>query len=161
VEGERKPFPVVQTSFDERDGQFSPDGHWVAYQSNESGRVEVYIQPFLGPGSKQQVSTTGGAQVRWRHDGRELFYIALDGRLMAVSIRAGADGQSLDIGSPQPLFTTHVGGALQAANRQQYVVSHDGTRFLMNTVREGSAPPITVILNWRPLGSSALAAARP
>ena len=80
LDGDRKPFPVVQTTFEERDGQFSPDGKWIAYQSNESGRVEIYVQPFPGTGRKERISTSGGTQVRWRRDGKELFYIALDGR---------------------------------------------------------------------------------
>ncbi len=87
LDGDRKSFPVVQTKFNERDGQFSPDGKWIAYQSDESGRWEVYVQPFVGPGGKLQISTNGGAQVRWRRDGKELFYIGLDNRLMAVPIR--------------------------------------------------------------------------
>ena len=83
MEGNRMPFPVVRTNFDDRDGQFSPDGRWIAYQSNESGRFEIYVQPFPGPGTMQPILTRGGAQVRWRRAGRELFYIALDGRLMS------------------------------------------------------------------------------
>jgi len=146
VDGDRKPFPVVQTNFDERDGQFSPDGKWIAYQSNESGRVEIHVQPFPGPGAKTTISTNGGAQVRWRRDGKQLFYIALDGRLMAVPIRLG---QSVEAGEPVALFDTHVGGAVQANLRQQYMVSPDGQRFLMNTFPdEAPASPITVILNW-------------
>src|SRR5213083_2964398 len=104
LDGDRKPFPVVQTDFEERDGQFSPDGKWIAYQSNESGRFEIHVQPFSGSerqvSGKWQVSTTGGAQVRWRHDGKELFYIALDGRLMAVPIRLASDGQSIEAAAP-------------------------------------------------------------
>src|SRR4029077_10956211 len=111
VEGTRQPFPVVQTMFEERDGQFSPDGNWIAYQSNESGRTEIFVQSFPGPGGKSQVSTGGGAQVRWRKDGRELFYIALDGKLMAVPIRQSADGRPLEAGTPVALFATRVGGA--------------------------------------------------
>jgi serine/threonine protein kinase len=149
VDGERKPFPVAQTNFEERDGQFSPDGKWVAYQSNESGRTEIVVQPFPAPGSKLQVSTNGGAQVRWRHDGKELFYVAFDGRLMAVPIRIGVDGQSVETKPPVPLFATRIGGAIQGTARQQYDVSADGQRFLMNTVTEAATPPITVILNSR------------
>ncbi len=151
MDGERKPFPVVQTNFEERDGQFSPDGKWIAYQSNESGRVEIVVQPFPGPGGKLQISTNGGAQVRWRANGKELFYIALDGRLMAVPIRLPSNGQSVEADAPVPLFPTRVGGAVQGTNKQQYVVSADGQRFLMNTVvTEAGASPLTVILNWKP-----------
>src|SRR5262245_13801410 len=96
LDGDRKPFPVVRTDFEERDAQFSPDGKWIAYHSNESGRFEVYVQPFLTPGDTQktkvQISTSGGAQVRWRSDGHELLYIAMDDRLMAVPMRRSANG---------------------------------------------------------------------
>ena len=102
--GERKPFPVVQTPFDEAAGQLSPDGRWVAYQSNESGSVEIYVRPFPGPGGQWQVSTAGGSQPRWRSDGKELFYVAPDARLMAVPIAVGADSQTLESGAPVPLF---------------------------------------------------------
>lgn len=146
-----KPFPVVHTNFDERDGQFSPDGKWIAYESNETGRYDVYLQPFPGPGVKLPVSVSGGAQVRWRRDGEELFYIALDGRLMAVPIQSSTSGQP-GVGTPVPLFPTRVGGAIaQGVTRQQYAVSPDGQRFLMNTVPEDETlPPITLILNWKP-----------
>ena len=150
MNGDRKPYPVVQTNFDERDAQFSPDGKWIAYQSNESGRFEIYIQPFPGPGSKLQVSTNGGAQVRWGPHGKELFYIALDARLMAVPIRLASNPQTAEPGSPTPLFATRVDGALQGNFMQQYDVSSDGLRFLMNTITEEAASPITVILNWNP-----------
>jgi serine/threonine protein kinase/Tol biopolymer transport system component len=148
MSGDGKPFPVVQTNFEERDAQFSPDGNWIAYQSNESGRTEVVMQPFPGPGGKHQISTDGGAQVRWRADGRELFYIAADGRLMAVPIRYSSDGKSVEPGAPVPLFATRAGGAAVTTNKQAYVVSPDGQRFLMIVVEE-SASPIAVILNWK------------
>jgi eukaryotic-like serine/threonine-protein kinase len=147
MDGDRKPFPVVQTDFEERDGQFSPDGKWVAYQSNESGRMEIYVQPFSG-GRRELISAGGGAQVRWRHDGKELFYIALDGRLMAVPIRLNPG--SIEAGVPVPLFTTNVGGAVQAGNLQQYAVAPDGQRFLMSAITDVRTPAVTVILNWKP-----------
>jgi dipeptidyl aminopeptidase/acylaminoacyl peptidase len=105
VQGDHTPIPVVQTRFPTRDAQFSPDGKWIAYQSNESGRSEIYAQPFPGPGERVPITTTGGAEVRWRGDGKELFYIALDERLMAVPVRLDADGRTLDPGRPVPLFT--------------------------------------------------------
>jgi serine/threonine protein kinase/Tol biopolymer transport system component len=151
VDGSSKPFPVVQTNFDERDGQFSPDGNWIAFESNETGRYEIYLQPFPGPGSKIPVSASGGAQVRWRRDGHELFYIALDGQLMSVPIQFEGNGQPT-IGAAVPLFMTNVGGAIaQGVTRQQYAVSADGQRFLMHTlVSDANASPITLILNWGP-----------
>ena len=82
-----KPFPIVQTAFDEQAAQFAPDGHWIAYQSNESGVAEVYVRPFPGPGERFAVSIGGGTQVRWGRDGKELFYVARDGQLMAVPIQ--------------------------------------------------------------------------
>jgi serine/threonine protein kinase/Tol biopolymer transport system component len=150
VDGDRKPFPVVQTKFDERDGQFSPDGKWIAFESNETGRYEIYIQPFPS-GSKIPVSSEGGAQVRWRRDGSELFYIALDGQMMGVPIQLGVLGKP-EIGDAVPLFKTNVGGAIaQGVTRQQYAVSADGQRFLMHAlVEEANATPITLILNWTP-----------
>jgi Tol biopolymer transport system component len=151
MDGNRKPFPVIETSFDERDGQFSPDGRWVAYESNESGRFEIYVQPFPGPGGKWQMSTNGGAQVRWRRDGKELFYIGLDGRLMAAPFRVGSSGQAVEPVTPVSLFATRIpGGALQAGFKQQYVVSPDGQRFLINSLTAAPASTITLILNWKP-----------
>jgi serine/threonine protein kinase len=151
MDSDRKPFPVVQSSaYQEQNGQFSPDGKWIAYESNESGRVEIYLQPFPGPGAKTLVSTSGGAQVRWRRDGKELFYIALDERLMAVPIGLPSSGETVEIGTPVSLFRTHIGGAVLSPLPQQYVVDAEGRRFLMNVVsQESTAPPITVILNWR------------
>jgi hypothetical protein len=91
----------------------------------------------------------GGAQVRWRPDGKALFYIALDSRLMEVPLEFASDGKMINPGSPVALFTTHIGGAVQSNDGQQYAVSKDGRRFLMNTIVEETAnSPITVILNW-------------
>ncbi len=153
LEGDRKPFVVVQTSFDDFHGQFSPDGKWIAYQSNETGRFEIYIQRFGERGGRQPVSTTGGVHVRWRPDGKELFYIALDDRLMAVPIQLAANGERVKIGAPVALFPTRVGGFEQYVDRQQYIVSPDGKRFLIFTVMEdenASPSPITVVFNWKP-----------
>jgi hypothetical protein len=97
---------------------------------------------------KFRISTNGGAQVRWRPDSKELFSIAPDGRLMAVPIQFASNGLAVEAASPVPLFTTHVGGAVRGASRQQYMVSPDGQRFLMNTVTDEATAPITVILNW-------------
>src|SRR5262249_3957233 len=147
--GNQKPFPVVRTEFDERDPQFSADGNWMAYQSTDSDRPEIYVQPFPGPGMRTRISTGGGAQVRWRSDMKELFYIALDQQLMAVPVALRSSDGAVEAGTPVPLFSAHVGGALQAGSRQQFVVSRDGQRFLMNTVLDaGPGSPITLILNW-------------
>ena len=155
LDGNKTPFPVVQTRFTEPYGQFSPDGNWIAYQSDESGRVEIYVQPFPGPGTKVRISTSGGAQMRWSDDAKELFYLALDGRLMAVPLRRSSQGDAIKPGPPVPLFDANVGQAvpLQAGYRGGVDDSRDGQRFLMNTIVErASAPPITIILNWRANG---------
>jgi Tol biopolymer transport system component len=145
--GERKPFPFVNTSFDERNGKFSPDGRQVAYQCDESGRFEVYVQPFPGPGGKSQVSTGGGIEPRWRRDGKELFYIAPDGKLMAAPIQGA--GQTLEAGAPVALFQTRIVGGGTAISKQQYAVAPDGQRFLINiTADESTASPITIVTNW-------------
>lgn len=150
LDNARTPYPVVQTNFDERDGQFSPDGRWIAYQSDDTGRFEIYLQGFPEPGARSLVSRDGGAQVRWRRDGQELFYVGLDGRLMAVPIRRGRSGQTLEVGAPVPLFATHVGGAVQGMRGHYYTVAPDGDRFLMNTLADEANTPITVVLNWKP-----------
>jgi Tol biopolymer transport system component len=147
-----KAFPVIKGSGDERDGQFSPDGHWIAYQSNESGgRFEIFVQAFPGPGGKRQISTTGGTHARWRGDGRELFYIALDGTLMATPITF-ANTATVTAGVPMALFQTHLVGARVVTrpqvNRHQYDVAPDGQRFLLNMpVEEAATAALTVIFN--------------
>ncbi|HLG59962.1 MAG TPA: protein kinase [Vicinamibacterales bacterium] len=149
-----KPFPVVQTNAEERDAQFSPDGQWIAYQSNESGRFEIYVQSFPKPLDKWRISTSGGAQVRWCGDASELFFLALDGRLMAVPIRLDSKNRSVDAGTPVPLFRPRIaGGAVRGVNRQQYAVSTDGRQFLVNVQAEDTVTtPVTLILNWKPKG---------
>lgn len=143
VKGDRQPTLFLQTDFNETFGVFSPDGRWMAYSSNESGKSHVYVRPFPGPGGKYQVSTTGGSRVRWRRDGKELFYLADDNRLMAAEVRAV--GGAFEVGQVRPLFAISpflVGGA--------YDVTADGQRFLVNSVigEEGS-PPITLVVNWQ------------
>jgi eukaryotic-like serine/threonine-protein kinase len=149
-EGNAKPFPVAQTTFDERNGEFSSDSKWIAFESNESGRFEIYVQPFPKPGVRTIVSTGGGLQPRWRPDGKELFYVAPDGRLMAVPLRFSADGQSVEPASPVPLFLTRVTSTRTGGSKQEYAVSSDGQRFLMNTLTEQAGAPITLILNRAP-----------
>jgi len=150
--GERKPLAVVQTAMEQPGGQFSPDSRWLAYESNESGRMEVYVQPFPEASGKWQASIDGGTSPRWRHDGRELYYVAPDARLMAVPVMVSPDGKTLDLGVPVPLFRTRLAsGAGVTAGRPEYAVAPDG-RFLMNTVVEDTAPsPITIVLNWEAL----------
>jgi Tol biopolymer transport system component len=130
--------PVVHTDALECCGRFSPDGRFVAYQSWETGRSEIYIQPFMGAGSKQRISTEGGTGPRWRHDGKEMFYRAADGILMSVSIEPGV--AAVKARPPKPLFRLAT---------PVYVPSLDGQSFLTNIVVE-PASPITILLNWDP-----------
>lgn len=148
LDGDRTPIAVVRTPFEEGDGQFSPDGAWIAYQSNESGRHEVYVQRFPGSGERLRISASGGVQPRWRADGRELFYLAPDGELMAVPIAPIDGGRSLRPGAAVPLFHTRL-GATQGTALHSYLPASDGERFLLDTVVERQAAPIAVILNWK------------
>ena len=149
-------FPVVQTDADERNAQFSPDGRWIVYQSNESGRFEIWVQPFSVPGSerrgKWQISNAGGGQPRWSRDGRELFYLAPDSRIMAVPITATADAAAIEPGRPTALFRWP-GAELgrQGTALPPFSVSKDGQRFLFATADiQPNDTPLTMILNWRP-----------
>jgi Tol biopolymer transport system component len=159
LSGEPKPFPVVQTAFDEMAGQLSPDGHWLAYQSNSSGRMEVHVQAFPGtdqgtsaPAGHWQVSSDGGSQPRWRPDSSELFYVAADSRMMAVPIRMTSDERSLDPGRPIPLFATRLAAGFNVppavGTRAQYAVTGDGRFLLIESLEGSTAPPITIVLNW-------------
>jgi len=138
-DGDGKPSVVVQTPFDETQAQFSPDGRWIAYASNETGRYEIYVRSFPGPGGKWQVSTEGGIYPRWRRDGKELFYVAADGSLVSVPITLGPN---LQAGTGNPLFRLETG-------IRTFDVSPDGSRFLVSTpVEKSPESPIRVILNW-------------
>ena len=142
------PIAVVQTDADERTARLSPDGRWVAFVSNSSGVSEIYVQPFPGPGHRLRVSTKGGDEPQWRSDGSELFYVALDGRLTAVPITWSADRESVDVGTPVPLFIPQLGG-IRAVLAADYVASVDGQRFLLNRLlRDAGGTPLRVVLNW-------------
>jgi len=151
---ERTPRAVVKTSVDERNGQFSPDGHWLAYETNESGRFEIVAVAFPDPIEKWPVSTRGGTQPRWRADGKELYFLAPDGQLMAtpVTISHQAGGSRFEAGAPVPLFQTRMMGNAVGITRVQYAVSRDG-RFLISQPAESATTPITLILNWKPPAS--------
>jgi Tol biopolymer transport system component len=142
--GDKKPFPFLSTTFNDDHGAFSPDVRWVAYTSNESGRDEVYVQPFPATGGKYRISQNGGTQPAWRGDGRELFFLAPDSTLLAATINT-AKGFEADI--PQALFNS--GAVSFTNNKRQYAVAKDG-RFLVNLPQQRSAPtPLTVVVNWQ------------
>jgi eukaryotic-like serine/threonine-protein kinase len=142
--GDRKPIPFLQTPFNETRPAFSPDGKWLAYQSNESGRAEIYVQNFPGPGGKWQVSTGGGFEPAWRADGKELYYGAPDQKIMAVEVHAG---ETFEAGVPQALFAARVQPIGNV--RSHYVPSADGQRFLLLApLGREAMVPTTVVVNW-------------
>jgi hypothetical protein len=144
VSGDRKPTPFLQTKSDEGHARISPNGRWMAYSSNESGTMGVYVTRFPEREGQWTVSTTGGNFPVWRRDGRELFYRAADGVLMAVPV---APGSEFTPGAPIPLFRPQAAiGALGLGTF--YDVAPDG-RFLVNIFLERTSPPATVVLNWR------------
>jgi Tol biopolymer transport system component len=157
--GDRTPWVFLKTPFRETYGEFSPDGRWVAYQSNENGgRPEVYVRPFVPPGAagtagasaagSSQVSTAGGITPLWRPDGKELYYINPSGAMMAAPITV--TGNRLEPGAPVVLFPTHiVGGGADTQIGRQYDLARDG-RFLINTQLNDLASPITLLQNWNP-----------
>ncbi len=143
LEGEPKPRPFITSDFNQPHGVFSPDGRWVAYASNESGHMEVYVTPFPGPGRKWQISTQGGSWPQWRDDGRELYYRAPVGTIFRVSVETR--GESLLVGTPQSLeFAVTTDGS-----SARYSAAADGSRFLsIDPVTSEVQPPLTVVLNW-------------
>jgi serine/threonine protein kinase/Tol biopolymer transport system component len=145
---DRMPRVVANSPFDERHGQFSPDGRFVAYATDESGRLEVVVQSFPEPKGRWIVSTNGGVQPRWRADGGELYFLASDGTLMAASVQEM--GSALEIGTPVALFPTRTVDLGTANFRPQYAVSRDGRFLVLQPDREDTASPITLLINWKP-----------
>ena len=149
---DRKRTPYLQTPFNERQGQFSPDGRWIAYISDESGQYQVYVQSFPTGAGKFQISTgKGGAQPRWRRDGKEIFYLAPDGRLMAVDVKTAP---RFEAGAPKALVDARMPPSALGPVWFYYDISPDGRRFLITTAGDGaaqSAPsmPINVVVNWQ------------
>ena len=150
--GDRKPYPVLNTEFDEHQGQLSPDGHWLAYRSDVDGSYEIYVRSFTADGKvgteRRRVSTGGGSQPRFRRDGRELFYLADDGWMMAVALTTTAT--TFDSKAPTRLFKARM--LTRGFEPQfEYDVTRDGQRFLIGNILdgpEGSPPRPMVILNW-------------
>ncbi|HEY2796868.1 MAG TPA: protein kinase [Thermoanaerobaculia bacterium] len=141
--GDRKPVPIAVTAFNEQSPMFSPDGRYIAFVSNESGRDEIYVQTFPEPGGKWQVSNEGGSDPSWRGDGKEIYYRSPDQKLMAVEIRAGADFQA---GVPQALFPIRI---RIGAPRNKYTPSADGQRFMIAApLGRDAMSPTTIVLNW-------------
>jgi eukaryotic-like serine/threonine-protein kinase len=143
---DRNPKSLIAANWVLQSAQFSPDGRWMAYASNESGRMEVYVSPFPSVNAKWQVSTNGGSEPRWRHDGKELFFLAPDATLMATPVTFGVSFQA---GTPVPLFQLHPRISVASFDLFSYDVSTDGQRFLVaNKIDQTNAVPVSVVLNW-------------
>jgi Tol biopolymer transport system component len=139
ADGSHAAMPYLHERFNEQSGVFSPDGHWVAYESDESGKTQIYVQAMPAGGAKYQISIDGGTSPEWRRDGKELFFVSQDQTLMAAPIALDA---RVDAGVPQRLFP-----GVDSA----FAVSRDGQRILLNVPAEGGSrviPPITVVSNW-------------
>ena len=139
-----QPRPYLRTPFNERLGRFSPEPspRWVAYDSDESGRSEVYIQAYPEPKGKWQVSNGGGQLPAWSPDGREIFYVSADSKLMSVKLKVGAD--AVVPSTPVALFEVDV----QGFGNPPYAVAPDGKRFLVSVPVQSAGQPLEVILNW-------------
>jgi eukaryotic-like serine/threonine-protein kinase len=142
--GDRKPVPYLQTQFNEVCGTFSPDGKWVAFETDESGTFEVYISPFPGGGAKWQVSQGGGVQPIWKPDGSAVYYIAPGSKLMQASIKTS--GSAVQIGTPQDLFQQQM--VRSDAYGRAFSVAKDGKKFLVNKSGENVTIPLTLVANW-------------
>ena len=142
------PVPYLRTPFEELQGQVSPDGRWLAYTSDESGRWEVYVQSFPTPGTKHVVSNEGGGEPQWRADGRELFYMAPDHSLMSAQVTSSTPWRSQ---RPVRLFRAPVAGDL-TRYRTRYQVAANGQRFLLDSVVRDGSQDVTLVVNWESLG---------
>ena len=137
--GDKRRFPYMNTEYNERGGKLSPNGQWLAYVSNESKRYEIYVQTFPEHGGKWQISTNGGDFPVWSRDGRELYFIGADRKLMAVEVKG--DGKSFAASLPKPLF--------EVADQWPFDVSKDGRFLIQVPVEQGSAKVLTVVTNWQ------------
>ena len=153
LEGDRRPHPFLQTPFNEQYPDLSPDGRWLAYVSNQSGRVEVYVQPYPGPGARQQISVDGGTAPAWSRDGRELFYMTAPSvggqaaltKMMVVPVQLKP---TFTAGTPRMLFEGRYG---VTANVRGYDVAPDGRRFLMVQQKDRPATRLAdmiIVQNW-------------
>jgi len=147
------PVAFLKTEFNESQGQFSPDGHWVAYLSNESGQSEVYVRPFPSGGGPTRISSDGADEPRWRGDGKELYYLKHPGTsysLIAVSVQS-LPGGPLQAGVPKALFELQTRTILPENNLFSYSPASDGRRFLMSILPDAALPTLNVITNWEKL----------
>jgi serine/threonine-protein kinase len=150
LDGDRKPIPVATTAADETAGAFSPDGKWLAIESDLTGTAEIYLQQFPDPSVKVTASTGGGLSPTWGPDGKEIFYITPHGQLMVVSLDFDSGG-GVRPAAPRELFQTRVGSG--GSSTREYVISRDGRRFLLNTLVEQTGSPINLIFRRSPISS--------
>jgi Tol biopolymer transport system component len=137
--GDRKPFPYLQNEFQKGAAKLSPNGRWLAYASWETNRHEIYVESFPIPGGKHQVSVSGGENPTWSADGKEIFFISSDDKLMVVDVKAE---DTFEASTPKPLFQPHVGF------QKWYTVSPDGRFLIPVPVERSSAPTVNVVVNW-------------
>ena len=151
LSGDTKPAVLVRTEFNEIRPRVSPNGRWVAYESNESGRPEIYVTSFPSPAGKWQISAAGGSWPRWRRDGREIYYVSPDNKLMAAAV--GSSGTEFQVGAVESLFDIRPRTAnFRGFAPPLYDVTADGQRFLVNTMlEESSNEPVTLLVNWAEL----------
>lgn len=149
LDGEKKEIPLLNSTFDERSPALSPDGKWLAYDADDTGNSEIYVQPFSpnsnGTPDRKRISTTGGRMAVWSRDGNELFFIATDGQMMSTTLKV--NGGSFEFAPPKALFTTRMLSSFGSVH--EFDISPDGQRFLIGIlIGDTKAPPPTVILNW-------------
>jgi len=150
--GDRKPIRFLQTQYSVGQGQISPDGHWMAYSSDVAGQLDVYVRPFPAGEGEWRISRTGAQQPRWRGDGKELFFVGADGKMIAVEVRPMPGPKpGFDWGTLVPLFDTHI-ASTTFTSAFQYDVTKNGKRFLIavagNNVSGSTHPPLNVVVNW-------------
>jgi Tol biopolymer transport system component len=149
---DRRPIPFLKTEFNELLGQLSPDSHWMAFTSDRSGRREVYVRPFPPGEGEWTISIAGGQAPRWRADGKEVFFEAVDGKMMAVPVKAPTGATpAFEAGAPVALFDAHMVHRTNTDATLEYDVTADGKRFLINTTsRPGvvSEQALTMVVNW-------------
>jgi Tol biopolymer transport system component len=142
--GDRKPFPLTKGDLTETEPAISPDGKWMAYTSPQSGRYEIYVTSFPNVGAKSQVSIAGAYTPQWRSDGKELYFMGQDQRLMAVDV--DTHGASIEFGTPHALFQ-----ASPSTRQNGPYAASDGKRFLINATAQGGSEPLTLVTNWKEL----------
>jgi hypothetical protein len=144
LSGEIQPQPFLPPQITAFEAMFSPDGRWVAYASQESGRTEVYVTQFPGPNGKWQISSNGGRGPRWRRDGKAIFYWAEDHTLREAQVEMS--GSHLQVNAVHPLFKVSMPD--DPAGTTPYDVTADGQRFIVNTTSDVEDQPLTLVTNW-------------